>query len=69
MTNQISVDIKINKEELKTAISNALFMEFSKNKKKVMDMTCYELSTYLPEIMAEQIIESYENKELVLFEQ
>ena len=69
MITQINVNIKIDRNELETAISNALFMESSKNKKKVMEMTCYELCEYIPGIIAAQIIESYEQGELVLFEQ
>ena len=69
MVTQLSIDIKINKDELKTAICNALFLEFSKNKKKVMEMTCYELCEHIPEVIAEDIIESHERGELVLFKQ
>lgn len=69
MINQINIDIKIDKKELETAISNALFLEFSKNKKKVLEMTCFELCEHIPKVIAEEIIKSYEHGELILFKQ
>ena len=57
---EIDVKVKINfgKEDLCTAISNALFSEFTinKNQKKVMEMNLYDLAEYLPEIIANEII-------------
>lgn len=68
MVIQTSVNVKINKTELATAISNALFTEFTKNKRKVMDMTCYEMCEHIPDVITEEIVESFERGELVLFE-
>jgi len=44
MLKNININVELNKEELKNVISNVLFEEFiGGNKKKVIDMTCYEI--------------------------
>ena len=60
--NKLNIDI--NKESLHNAISNALFIEFTKeegNKKKLLEMDLWNLSTYIPEIIANQIITNIKN--------
>lgn len=59
----VKVDLEFDKEALCTAISNALFCEFSikKNNKKVLEMNLYDLANYLPDIIANEIIKDTNN--------
>lgn len=67
MLKNININVELNKEELKNVISNVLFEEFiDGNKKKVIDMTCYELSNHLPEIIANKIIQAHEEKDEII---
>ena len=52
------IKIEISKEDLCAAISNALFCEFTinKNRKKISEMDLYQLANYIPEIIANEII-------------
>jgi len=54
----VEVNVEFDKEQLCNAISNAFFSEFTinKNKKKLMEMDLMDLTSYLPEIIANEMI-------------
>jgi hypothetical protein len=53
--------VDIDEQSLKNIISNALFCEYSKNKKKMSEMTLYDLSTYLPDIIGDEVLKSFQS--------
>lgn len=53
----VKINVEFNKDQLCNAISNVLFAEFtSGNKKKISEMNLMDLASYIPEIIANEII-------------